>query len=119
MKRRPAYTYFFHASLLMLYAAFLAVQVFFNFDTTSNSTVSFNQYFGKQQSVKKKATHSSQTVRFRLNKRFQPANIPAIQCSVEIPFPQYISVLRYAEYNAATLSSVFLCRSLRAPPVMA
>ena len=106
-----------------LYTAFFAVQLFFNFDLSSSKNNPPN-YTVQRISAQKQATtvckyQKSVSVKnnIRLNKRFQPSNIP--YCA----FPELAVNVTYHEpivckiYKEALSNSASLSSYLRGPPV--
>ncbi len=111
--------------LAALYTAFFAVQLFFNFDLSSqknNSIIYAVQHISTQHHAapvfkyQKSVTAKSN---IRLNKRFQPSSIP------DCLFPEFAVNVKYNEpavsnlYKEALSNSVSLSSYLRGPPVAA
>ena len=114
---------FVKSILLLVYAVFFIVNLWFNFDILSdyfhNDLQSVNFVTHSHQHIEKNS-HSSSTRSFvRLNKRFQPESIPVIRFVIS-PFPVQYKNRNFPFYNDdKDLSTVFVSCSLRAPPTIA
>jgi hypothetical protein len=109
---------------VLCYASFFTVQCFFNFDTVNqqfagNDNFQISNTSHHQQTVHKSTHQRSNHVKWRLNKRFQPASIPLLPYLVEAPF------IVYREIDPPKIPVQFLpnalriARLLRGPPVVA
>lgn len=117
----------FHLFLAMIYTAFFAVQLFFNFDTSGwqkqplneQAVVSYSQSSpSKSNSFSKKHTEGNDS-KPRLNKRFQPKSIEFIPTVIQHSAFDYIDDdQKYSSFQSILLVSFIRHYSLRGPPVV-
>ena len=111
------------AVLAFVYIAFFAVQLFFNFDLSSNAIVCYGKTPSAVASNKLQAAvhllthkHSKKPV-FRLNKRFQPQNLPSCNYAVTNAPVLFLAALPAAAYcNVILPADYVITLSLRGPP---
>jgi len=108
---------------LIVYVLFLGVQVFFNLDTAPKPVTftACNDVHAKKQNTSVsplRTTGSGAWAHIRLNKRFQPASVPA---SVTVPaapaviFTCYSPVISTDDHSSTLLPAA---NPLRGPPVV-
>ncbi|MDE3234844.1 MAG: hypothetical protein KGO81_02740 [Bacteroidota bacterium] len=108
---------------MLVYTAFFAVQLIYNFDvsTTSTTALSLQQSTFKNVSAFHGAsTYSRKRERKNiwLNKRFQPENIPVCDVVYQNPILFYSDEHSYSLYNGPFLSlHERLAHTLRGPPL--
>jgi hypothetical protein len=117
--------WFFKLPVLILYLAFLGVQIFFNLDIaqktiTSERTVivkGANEHIGK---IKQDKSKSFPTKKVRLNKRFQPSTTPDFIAEL-LPAPIVYARSKPTALSHGNLYSFIYNSShaLRGPPVNA
>ncbi len=125
VNRKQVYNLLKGFSVVVLYTAFFAVQLFFNFDLSSqkNNSASYAvQHISTQHHTAPVFEYQksvSAKTNIRLNKRFQPSSIP------DCLFPEFAVNVTYNEpafsnlYKEALSNSVSLSSYLRGPPVAA
>jgi len=108
--------------LLVLYALFFTVQLFFNFDTGLRPGPPFSFHKSTtcpgHNAIKKAHVPAESKFKFRLNKRYQPGN--ALTCAPLIFSPvifQVSSNIRSLYEDAYISSSIAAAHLLRGPPV--
>jgi len=108
--------------LLVLYALFFTVQLFFNFDTGQRPgpSVSFHKNIpcSRPGGIKKAQAPADSKFKFRLNKRYQPGG--AITCTPLSISPANFPIssnIRSLYKDAFVSSSVAAAHLLRGPPV--
>jgi len=125
VNRKQVYNLLKAFPVVAIYTAFFAVQLFFNFDLSSqknNSIIYAVQHISTQHHaapVFKYQKSVTAKTNIRLNKRFQPSSIP------DCLFPELTVNVRYKEpavsslYKEALSNTVSLSFYLRGPPVIA
>ncbi|MES2003577.1 MAG: hypothetical protein V4450_03570 [Bacteroidota bacterium] len=113
--------------VLLLYLLFFAVQIFFNLDVTQRNLV-VSETTAQLSHVPEhhpakiagSVNKTSLKTKVRLNKRFEPSNIPFSVASVTEPVICYAEPVNSCSYVSAFYTSAELAvQSLRGPPVVA
>jgi hypothetical protein len=112
-------------SLLVLYALFFMVQLFYNFDTGNQPTHASVLHVQKtaiqtpEHSVNKAQASNTKSPAFRLNKRYQPQ--PAVTCSPVVAklVVCAVSSKLHIHYSRGFIPPVFpSAHALRGPPIV-
>ncbi len=117
--------WFIKFPVIILYLAFFAVQIFFNFDIAQKKanpryTVFAKVSAGHAENIKQDKTKSAPTNKARLNKRFQPSSIPVFFHELVIVPVIYAQLKLTALSEGNLYSFVFLStHTLRGPPAIA
>lgn len=120
---KTTYQFLLSTLLLGFYLAFISIQVLFNFDTNSGNQACVSTVFpqlGNFKSVKGISAPGSSRHCLRLNKRFQPENIPAIEVTSTVCPILYLPIEDAFSYSACFIPAPYLqSQTLRGPPLSA
>jgi hypothetical protein len=112
--------------LIVLYALFFVVQLFYNFDIPSQRLNTAGTYLlqkngaaGSLTGIKKAASPADQKTVFRLNKRYQPQPAIASMPLIIRPLVCLVSSKLHVHYSSGFTPSAFpVIQPLRGPPVV-
>jgi hypothetical protein len=120
---KRTYSIFLHTLLLAVYAIFLSVQVFFNFESFTHLQnlagypILSNTHRIEPTVTAKKPGNTASKTAIRLNKRFQQEEMPPCDI-VSVPAPvQYITLRSLGHYKNVLRLFIFpISQPLRGPP---
>ena len=128
MNKTNKHSCVFRLPIVAVYLLFFTVQIFFNLDTNRclfNADKAVAVYsapvsFHGKTAVRTAATHSSSHSKLRLNKRYEPSNVPVpVVAVIDLPCIQ-TAPLQIGTHIRQFYSSVFLSTNgLRGPPCVA